>query len=126
MALTLFFSVPFSYYLLKKKEQELHYLHPGQAALKTIALVEALMFGVCFVIYVVSGTNVGGYMMQNTIILSFYIALHLCFLLIHNAMGKRDEFEGTDKHIGITLRSFIGMAVLMLLFLIFLITILAI
>ena len=60
------------------------------------------MFAVCFIVYIVSGTSSGGYMMQNVIILSYYIALHLCFLLLHNAMGKRDEFEGSHKHVGIT------------------------
>ena len=63
MALTLFFSVPFSYYLLRKKEEELHYLHPGQAVLKKIAVFEAIIFAVCFVLYIISGTNIGGYAM---------------------------------------------------------------
>jgi hypothetical protein len=61
MALTLFGSVPLSYYLLIKRQELVHYLHPGQENLKKITYFEAITFLTCFVMYVISGTDVAGY-----------------------------------------------------------------
>lgn len=84
-----------------------------------IALFEAIIFSVCFITYIISDTNSGGYTLQEVTVIGYYIALHLCFLLLHNALGKRDEFEGTHKHVGITLKSCTVMSIFMLLFLAF-------
>lgn len=77
------------------------------------------MFLICFIFYIVSDTETGGYAYQQVTVTGYYIALHISFLLLHNALGKKNEFDGSHKHFGITLILTYGLIALMCIFLIF-------
>lgn len=57
-------------------------------------------------------------------IIAYFVALNISFLLLHNALGKKDDFDGPQKSsITITLIASIALIVLMTLFVVFVVAI---
>jgi hypothetical protein len=88
-------------------------LHPGQVQLDRVLWFELLGFGICTLFFLIAESTNGTYMLQQLAMMAFYIILNLSFILLHNALGKKETFQGSDKHRGMTLKPFVVFSILL-------------
>lgn len=97
MLFVLIFVIPFSMVTLQLRKKELHYLHPGQERLITVLWVELGIIGTATILFVISDTINGTYLMQLLSLMLYVAVLNLSFLLLHNALGRHETYQGENK-----------------------------